>query len=61
MAKFILHIHIFIQCWVGLGVSLSPTHAVGHRFVPQLDHTEDHHKNGTNCLTAWQASVKVGV
>ena len=53
MAKFILHIHIFIQCWVGLGVSLSPTHAVGHRFVPQLDHTEDHHKNGTNCLTAW--------
>ena len=46
---------------VGLLVSVSAPHAVGHGFAPRPGHTKDHHKNGTNCLTAWYACVKVGV
>ena len=37
---------------VRLVVSVSASHAVGHRFGPSLDHTKDHHKNGRNCLPA---------
>ena len=41
-------------CWVGLVVSVSASHTVGHEFA-SLGHTKDHHKNGTNCLPSWHA------
>ena len=30
-------------------------------FAPWQGHTKDHHKNGTNCLLAWHAGIRVGV
>ena len=45
----------------GLVVGMSASHVVGHGFVPWLGHTEDHHKNGTNCLPAWHAGFREGV
>ena len=42
-------------CQVGLEVSMSASHAIGHGFGPRLGHTKDHHKNGTNCLSAWHS------
>ena len=30
-------------------------------FVSRPGHTKDHHKNGTNCLPALHACVRVGV
>ena len=39
---------------VGLVVSMSASQTVGQT-VPGGGHTKDHHKNGTNCLPAWQA------
>ena len=46
---------------VGLVVSVSASHAVGHGFAPRPGHTKDHHKNGTNCLLAWNACNREGV
>ena len=43
------------NCWVGLVVSVSASHTVGHEFASRQGHTKDHHKNGTNCLPAWHA------
>ena len=40
---------------------LSASHTVGCGFMPWLGHTKDHHENGTNCLLAWHAYVRVGV
>ena len=37
------------------------SHAIGHEFTPLQGHTKDHHKNGTNCLPAWNTCVRVGV
>ena len=34
---------------------------VGRGFRPWSGHTKDHHKNGTNCLFAWDACFRVGV
>ena len=45
----------------GLVVSVSASHAVGHGFALWLGYTEDHYKNGTNCLPAWHAGSRVGV
>ena len=42
-------------------VSLYVFHAVIRRFAPQPSNTKDHHKNGTNCLPAWHACIRVGV
>ena len=42
-------------CRVGLVVSVSDSHTVGRGFASRPGHTEDHHKNGTNCLPAWHA------
>ena len=39
-------------CWVGLVVSMSASHMVGCGFASRPGHTKDHHKNGTNCLSA---------
>ena len=39
----------------GLVVSVSASHAV---FVPGSSHTKDHHKNGTNCLSAWHTYAR---
>ena len=39
---------IITLCMVGLVVSVSASHVVGHRSEPWLGHTKDHHKNGTN-------------
>ena len=33
---------------------------LGRRFTAQLGHTKNH-KNGKNCLSAWNAGVRVGV
>ena len=30
-------------------------------FASRPGHFKDHHKNGTNCLPAWHACVRVGV
>ena len=46
---------------VGLVVNVSTSHAVGHGFAPQPGYTKDHHKNGTNCLPALHACVRIGV
>ena len=43
----------------GLLVSVSASYAVGLGFEP--GHTKDHHGNGTNCLLACYACVRVGV
>ena len=48
-------------CLVGLVVSMSTSAMVGGGFASWPGHTEDHHKNGTHCLPAWQACVTVGV
>ena len=45
----------------GLVVSVSASHNEGRGFVPRPGHTKGHHKNGTNCLPALHACVKVGV
>ena len=45
--------------WVGLVISVSASHAVGRGFAPRPGHTKDLHKNGTNCLPAWHACVRV--
>ena len=47
---------------VGLVVNVSASHTLGREFASRPGHTKDHHKNGTNCLPAWQAQyVRVGV
>ena len=51
------HIHIYDQRRVGLVVFCVAT---SHGFAPQSGHTKDHHKNGTDCLRAWHACVRVG-
>ena len=40
---------------VGLVVSVSAPHTVGREFASWPGHTNDHHKNGTDCLPAWHA------
>ena len=42
-------------CRVGLVVSVSASHMVGHEFASRPRHTKNHYKNGTNCLPAWHA------
>ena len=32
-----------------------------HGFAPRPGHNKDSHKNGTDCLPAWQVCVMVGV
>ena len=48
-------------CQVGSVDSVSASHTVGRDFAPRSGHTKDHHKNGTKCLPAWHACVRVGV
>ena len=50
-----------LQCHEGSVVSMSTSHEEGLRFTPQLGHTKDHHKNGTDYLPAWQAGILVRV
>ena len=40
---------------------MSASHMVGFGFASRPDHTKDHHKNGTDCLPALHACVRVGV
>ena len=47
--------------YVGLVVSVSASHAVVNRFVPQTIHSKDHHQIGRKCLLAWHACIKVGI
>ena len=42
-----------------LVVGVSASRVVGRRFTPRPGYTKDHHKNGTNCLPAKQATVGV--
>ena len=49
------------MCRYGLVVSVSTSHAAGIGFVPKPVHTKDHHKNGTNCLSAWHTANRIGV
>ena len=48
-------------CPDGLVDSVSASHTVGCEFASRPGHTKDHHKNGTNCLPALHACVRVGV
>ena len=48
-------------CWVGLVVSMSASHVLGHGYAPWPGDTKDHHKNFTNCHPALYAYVRVGV
>ena len=50
-----------VPCRVGLVVSVSVSHAVGREFASWPGHTKDHNKNGTNCLLALHACIRVGV
>ena len=50
-----MNYQIGLPCRVGLVVSVSTSHNVGHEFTSRPGHTNDHHKNGTNCLPAWHA------
>ena len=43
---------IFIPCRVGSVGSVSASRMVGRKFASRPGHTKDHHKNGTNCLSA---------
>ena len=58
-------IHIKAQSFLprhdGLVICMSAFHKVGHGFASQSGHTKDHHKNGTDCLHALHAFVRVGV
>ena len=54
-------LHIIILTASGLVISVSASHAVGRGFGPRPGHTKDHHRNGTNCLPAWRACIRVGV
>ena len=45
-------------CHVSLVVSVSAPHTVGCRFTSLLGHTKDHHKNGTNCLPAYNIGTR---
>ena len=40
---------------------MSASHAVGRGFAFRSGQTKDHHKNGTNCLSALHAWAIVGV
>ena len=42
-------------------VSESASNAVGPVFASRSGNTKDHHKYGTNCLTAWHAGIRVEV
>ena len=42
-------------------ISVSTSHAVGPGFASHPFHNKYHHENGTNCLPAWHAFVRVGV
>ena len=42
-------------------VSMSASHAVGRCFASWQGHSKDHRKNGTNCLPAWHAGIRIGV
>ena len=48
-------------CRVGLVVSVSASHTFSREFASRPGYTKDHHKNGTNCLPAGHACVRVGV
>ena len=47
-----VNFHNKLPCQVGLVVSVSTSHALGHEFASRPGHTKDHHKNGMNCLPA---------
>ena len=47
--------------YVGLVVSVSASHAVGNRFVPQTIHSKEHHIIGRKCLLGWHTYIKVGI
>ena len=49
----------YLSCRVGFVVSVSTSHKVSHEFASRPGHTKDHHKNGTNCLPVWHASLTV--
>ena len=46
---------------MALMVKVSTSHLVVRGFAAYPGHTKDHHKNGTNCLPAWPAGVRVRV
>ena len=46
----VIYICIYI-CIRSVG-SVSASRTVGHEFASRPGHTEDHHKNGTNCPPA---------
>ena len=53
----IFHNHVGLALWL----ACPSLNVVGCEFASRLGHTKDHHKNGTNCLPALHACVRVGV
>ena len=49
---FYLTPHVRMDLWL-----VSASHTVGLGFAPRLGHTKDHHKNVTNCLSAWHPGI----
>ena len=54
-SQYIYVIHGMPLCLV---VSVSASHMVGREFASRPGQTKYHHKNGTNCLPAWNAMRK---
>ena len=52
--------NIMTPCRVGLVVSVSASHTVGHELASRPGHTKDHHKNGTNCIPALHTCIFLG-
>ena len=53
LLKYVYMMNIsYKPCRVGSVGSVSASRTVGREFVSRPGHTKDHHKNGTNCLSA---------
>ena len=59
------HTYTYIDLYIPgrdcLVVSMSASHAVGRGLAPRLGHNKDYNKNGTHCIFAWHAVVRIGI
>ena len=63
---FVFFIKVFKDTVYLIGVAfivvrVSAFHAVGRGLAPRPGHTKDYHTNGTTCLPAWHAFVRIGI
>ena len=57
MTCFFIYLHFCSERYSNDENICGISHGVGCGFVPQLGHTKDHHKYGTNCLSAGHAGI----